>query len=122
MNYHRKPIAFNVWYKYTPGPVFTDENKNPVDDEIDKFDIYAIIYEPKDGKVLDGSIQFDDECIIAIARVDDPQPSNTYKELTLPFEYRKKSRMRIGKNFPTGSIIQQLCFRPVVRELTLEVR
>lgn len=81
MNYHRKPIAFNVWYKYTPGPVFTDENKNPVDDEIDKFWYMLLYMNLKMAKVLDGSIQFDDECIIAIARVDDPQPSNTYKEL-----------------------------------------
>lgn len=110
MNYHRKPIAFNVWYKYTPGPVFTDENKNPVDDEIDKFDIYAIIYEPKDGKVLDGSIQFDDECIIAIARVDDPQPSNTYKELTLPFEYRKKIEDEDWKKLSNGQYYTAIVF------------
>lgn len=88
--YHHKPLKFNVWYKYTPGPIFTDENKNNVENEIDKFDAYAIIYEPIDGKVLDGSIQFDDECILAIARVDDPQPSAEYKELTIPFEYRKE--------------------------------
>ena len=97
-------------YKYTPGPVFTDENKNPVDDEIDKFDIYAIIYEPKDGKVLDGSIQFDDECIIAIARVDDPQPSNTYKELTLPFEYRKKIEDEDWKKLSNGQYYTAIVF------------
>lgn len=89
MAYYRKPIEFKVWYKYTPGPIFTDENKNPVENETDKFDIYAIIYEPTDNKPLDGSIQFDDACITAIARVNDPQPSEEYKELTIPFEYRK---------------------------------
>lgn len=90
MAYHRKPIEFKVWYKYTPGPVFTDENKNPVENETDKFDAYAIIYEPVDNKPLDGSIQFDDDCITAIARVNDPQPSDIYKELTIPFEYKKE--------------------------------
>lgn len=90
MSFNRKPIAFNVWYQFTPGEVYTDENKNIIEGKQDICDMYAILYEPRNGQVLDGSIRFDDECIVGIARIDNPQPASTYKYVSIPFEYRKE--------------------------------
>lgn len=89
MAFNRRPIGFSVWYQYTPGKVFTDKDKNEYPNKTDVFDLYAILYEAVDGKKLDGSIKFNEDCIIGIARVKDPQPSKEYKKLDLPFEYRK---------------------------------
>lgn len=90
MAFNHHPIAFEVWYKYTPGANYQDENKNIINSVTDVFDIYAILYESKDGKRLDGSIQFDDDCIIGIARVKDPEATREYKKLYMPFEYRRE--------------------------------
>lgn len=87
---NKKPVTFSFWYQFTPGEIFTDENKNVVPGQQDIFDVYAIIYDPNNGKVLDGSIQFDDPCIIAIARIENPQPASTYTYKSIPFKYRKE--------------------------------
>lgn len=84
---NKRPKALNVYYKYTPGEVFKDENQQPVADKQDIFDIYAILYEPVDGKVLDGSIKFDDPCIVAIARINDAKPATEYTYRSIPFKY-----------------------------------
>lgn len=86
---NKKPKSFNVWYKYTPGEVFKDEHQQVVPGKQDIFDMYAILYEPVDGKILDGSIDFDDTCIVAIARINDPQPASEYTYTSIPFKYRK---------------------------------
>lgn len=93
MAYNRKPIAFSVWYQYTPGPIFTNKNQEVLEDRTDIFDLYAILYESKDGTKLNGAINFKEDCIIAIARVSDPQPSSVYKNLYIPFEYRKEKEI-----------------------------
>ena len=89
MAFNRKPIYFTVWYQYTPGEKFTDRNQNEIKDKTDIFDLYAILYEPINGKKLDGSINFNEDCIISIARVNNPQPSKEYKELRIPFIDKK---------------------------------
>ena len=38
---------------------------------------------------LNGSINFNEDCIIGIARVNAPEPSKEYKNLYIPFVYRK---------------------------------
>lgn len=99
---NKKPKAFNVWYKYTPGEVFRNEQKEEVPGKEDIFDMYSILYEPTDGKVLDGSIQFDDPCIIAIARIKNAKPASEYTYRSIPFEYRKEidpSKLVTGKYY-----------------------
>ena len=90
MSFNRKPKAFSVWYQFTPGNEFTDKDQNVIKDKTDVFDLYAILYESVDGKQLDGSIKFDEDYIIAIARVEDPQPSKVYKNLYIRFKYNKE--------------------------------
>lgn len=86
---NKKPKSLNVYYKYTPGEVFKDEDQNPIPGKQDIFDIYAILYEPIDDKILDGSIKFDDPCIVAIARINpnDARPATEYTYVSIPFEY-----------------------------------
>lgn len=99
---NKKPKAFNVWYKYTPGEVFRNEQKEEVPGKEDIFDMYSILYEPTDGKVLDGSIQFDDPCIIAIARIENAKPASDYTYRSIPFKYRKEidpSKLVTGKYY-----------------------
>lgn len=97
MAFNRKPIAFNVWYQYTPGATYKDREQNIIPNKTDVFDLYAILYEPLDGKKLDGSINFNEDCIIGIARIKDPQPSKEYKELYIPFEYPKPEAFKYEK-------------------------
>ncbi|WP_455587712.1 PCMD domain-containing protein [Bacteroides sp.] len=89
--HNKKPKALNVWYKYTPGEVFKDEDQNPIAGKQDIFDMYAILYESIDGRILDGSIQFDDPCIVAIARINDKdaKPVSEYTYASIPFIYHK---------------------------------
>ena len=100
---NKKPKAFNVWYKYTPGEVFRNEQKEEIPGKEDIFDMYSILYEPTDGKILDGSIQFDDPCIIAIARrIEDAKPASEYTYRSIPFVYRKEpdpSKLETGKYY-----------------------
>lgn len=101
---NKKPKALNVWYKYTPGEVFRNEHKEEVPNKKDIFDIYAILYEPIGGKILDGSIQFDDPCIIAIARIKDAKATSDYTYKSIPFEYRKEldpAKLLTGKYYTT---------------------
>ena len=86
MSFNRKPKAFSVWYQYTPGNEFTDKDQNVIKDKTDIFDLYAILYESVDGKQLDGSIKFDEDYIIAIAREEKLQPSEVYKNLYIPLK------------------------------------
>lgn len=98
MAFNRKPIAFSVWYQYTPGKEFTDKDQNVIENKTDVFDLYAILYESADGKKLDGSINFNEDCIIGIARVNAPEPSKEYKNLYIPFVYRKDpDRKKLSK-------------------------
>ena len=100
---NKKPKAFNVWYKYTPGEVFKNENREPVPGKQDIFDMYAILYEPIDGRILDGSIQFDDPCIVAIARIDNAKPASEYTYVSIPFKYDETkfepSKLLTGKYY-----------------------
>ena len=62
----------------------------------------SILSEPTDGTVLDGSIQFDDPCIIAIARIKNAKPASDYTYRSIPFEYRKEidpSKLVTGKYY-----------------------
>lgn len=101
---NKKPKALSAWYKYTPGEVFKDEDRNPVIGKQDIFDLYAILYEPIEGRILDGSIRFDDPCIIAIARIDNAHPASEYTYVSIPFEYRQTvdpSKLITGKYYTT---------------------
>jgi hypothetical protein len=76
---------------------------NPIGKQ-DIFDLYAILYEPIEGRILDGSIRFDDPCIIAIARIDNAQPASEYTYVSIPFEYRQTvdpSKLITGKYYTT---------------------
>ena len=65
--------------------------------------MYAILYEPIDGRILDGSIQFDDPCIVAIARIDNAKPASEYTYVSIPFKYDETkfepSKLLTGKYY-----------------------
>lgn len=82
------PLRLKGWYKYTPGEVFTDEKKNPVD-RTDEFDIYAVFYEPTtEMPYLTGDNVLTDESIIALARISDRSPKSDFTQFEIPFVYR----------------------------------
>lgn len=42
--YTQEPVKITGYYKYTPGPVFTDKNFNEVTDRIDQPSLYSVLY------------------------------------------------------------------------------
>lgn len=64
------PVRLKGYYKYKPGPVFTDGNNKVVEGETDSFDLYSILYETDDEvKYLDGSNFLTSPNLISIARI-----------------------------------------------------
>lgn len=85
-----KPLKFSGWYKYTPGEVFYDKDYKVVEGVVDECDIYAIVYEAKDDKgndiTLDGeSVNSDDAPIVMRAGIQSGAATNGWVSFDLDF-------------------------------------
>lgn len=85
----KKPAMMRGYYKYTPGEKVTDKDENIVDNAVDSFDIYAVVYEVTDKvKVLDGTNVLSSENLVMVARIDDKdrKPATEWTRFELPFK------------------------------------
>lgn len=100
--FYEQPTRLTGWYKYQPGPVFTDQNKNIIEGKKDACDIYAVLYETDEEiQILDGSNCTTSDRIICIAR--NPEAISATDQWTyfdLPFE------MKEGKSIDQEKLAQ----------------
>lgn len=85
-----KPVRLKGFYKYTPGEVFTDKKKNPVEDMRDTCAIYSVVYEinPNDIITLDGSNVLSSDRIVLAAELENPGEPEEWIEFDIPFNER----------------------------------
>jgi hypothetical protein len=86
--FNYKPTLLMGWYKYTPGAVLQDKSGNPISGETDSFDIYAVLYE--NTQTLDGTNILSSPLVVAVARIENPTASSTWKYFELPFVYQRE--------------------------------
>lgn len=96
-----KPKTLTGYYKYTPGKVFQDMNRQPLPDRRDKADIYAVVYEvdPENFQPLDGDNVLNSDRIVLMARIDEPGEPTEWTSFTEPF------RPMNNKTFDTDRMI-----------------
>ena len=89
--FDRKPVKFIGNYKYQPGPTFIDKYKKPVVGRTDCGSAYAVLYRNHDA---DGNpvMLFGDDVqtnpnIVAIAKVPDIHPTNSWTPWEVEFNY-----------------------------------
>lgn len=89
------PVSLSGSYRYTPGEEYCelgDDGKLvPVPGKTDEFNIYAVFFEATaDMQWLDGTnvMAEDNHNIIAIAEIPEPNPTEQWKDFSIPFAYR----------------------------------
>ena len=90
-----EPVMLTGYYKYTPGEVFYDKNKEVVEGRRDKCDVYAVLYEVDPAKFapLNGDDVLTSDRIVSVARLENPEEPKEWTRFELPFV------MREGKTF-----------------------
>lgn len=85
-----RPMKVKGYYKYTPGPVYRNEENNVVPGKTDEADIYAVLYRNKDENgdpvVLDGGNVLTSKYVVSKARVESLPPTETWKPFEMFFE------------------------------------
>ena len=83
-----KPVAITGYYKYTAGEVYTDKEKNIVENKKDTCSIYAVMYEidPNKANKLNGTDITTSKRILLIADLKDPGEPAEWKEFYVPFK------------------------------------
>lgn len=94
-----KPASLTGYYKYTPGEVFTDAEKNEVPARRDECAIYAVLYEanPENFVALDGSNITSSDRIVLIAELQNPGEPAEWTEFNIPFEPRNGKKFDYNK-------------------------
>lgn len=86
-----KPLTFTGYYRYQPGPVFTDGKLNEVADRTDAGTIYAVFYRNHDDQgnavVLYGDDVQTSPQLVAMARIDITEAQTEWTPFELEFEY-----------------------------------
>lgn len=82
-----QPLYLEGYYQYTAGDVFTDENKNVLEDMRDTCDIYAVLYEvdPANFVALNGADVLSSDRIVSLARIDNPGQPQQWRYFLEPF-------------------------------------
>lgn len=80
------PESFTGYYKYAPGPVYQDENKNPVPGKTDQCSIYAVLYKGPD-RLNATNINTSDR-VIATATLADGSAKSSFTKFNIPFTYK----------------------------------
>lgn len=86
-----KPIKFEGWYKYKPGPTYQDKDGNPVPGKTDMGDIYAVLYKNTDQQgnaiVLHGDDVRTNPNIVAVAALGETKATDEWTKFELDFDY-----------------------------------
>ena len=80
------PKRFTGYYKYTPGPVFQDEQKNPVAGKTDACSVYAVLFKGPDR--LDATNIQSSDRVIARAVLADGSARPAFTKFDIPFVYK----------------------------------
>lgn len=95
--YAGKPVKLTGYYKYIPGPVYQDRDKNPMAEKTDSCSIYAVMYKVTKGpsgrdEYLDGTNILDpaNGRLIAKAVLQSSETVSNYASFELPFEYTEE--------------------------------
>ena len=94
------PVRLKGYYKYKPGPKYTDKNGNEITDMVDSFDIYSILYETDaEVKYLDGSNFLTSPNLISIARIaeEDKVVSDEWTYFSIYFKIQPGKTIDIEK-------------------------
>lgn len=83
-----KPLSVKAYIKYTPGDVYTDENKKVIPDKTDMCSIQAFLF--YGDAPLHVSDLNDDPRIIAKAYFETDEVIDNYQLIEIPFEYLQK--------------------------------
>lgn len=83
-----EPVSLRGYYKYTAGEVFTDKEKNPVENYKDTCAIYSVVYEinPADVVTLDGSNVLSSERIVLVAQLENPGEPQEWTYFDIPYQ------------------------------------
>ena len=83
-----EPVSLRGYYKYTPGEVFTDKKKNPVEDRRDTCAIYSVVYEiePDNFVTLDGSNVLSSDRIVLVAQLETPGEPAEWTHFEVPYK------------------------------------
>lgn len=91
--FNKKPLALKGWYKYKAGESFQNADGKIVDSEVDKPDIYAVLYENSasngDAVSLNGSDVLTSSYVVAYARTQSISNADDWSEFNLDFTYLK---------------------------------
>ena len=92
------PTHLCGYYKYSPGPVFTDKDNKVIEGRNDDFDIYGIFYEvTKDVPYLDGSNALTSDNIVAVARLENRQKTENWTWFDIPFQLKEGKTIEAAK-------------------------
>lgn len=93
-----RPVRITGYYKYKPGPIYTDKEQNPVPGKVDEFTIRAFLYKVRIGaetgswKGQDYLTGKDDILnspqVVGIADMKDCSAKENFTYFDLKFEYR----------------------------------
>lgn len=90
----KKPVKLIGNYKYKPGAVYQDKYGKPVEGKTDTGDIYAVLYKNTDSNgnpvVLYGDNVLTSPQIVAIARLDKVENTDTWTEFEVDFNYTQE--------------------------------
>ena len=82
----REPVKVTGWYRYTPGPEFTDKNKKVIKDRTDEANIYGVFWDNTKAKVLYGDNALTSSAIISKAQVAQLPPTEDWAPFEMTFE------------------------------------
>lgn len=101
--FNKKPIVFEGYYQYQPGPEFMDRAGNIIEGKIDNPDLYAVLYRNTDENgnsfTLRGDNVLTHPNIVALARLQNPVHGQTWQKFSIPFEYTEKIDKTMLKNY-----------------------
>ena len=82
----REPVGVTGWYRYTPGPEFTDKNKKVIKDRTDEANIYGVFWDNTKAKVLYGDNALTSSAIVSKAQVASLPPAEDWAPFEMTFE------------------------------------
>ena len=93
--FNKKPLRFEGYYKFKPGPHFQNRTGVIQDGRVDEPDLYAVLYENTDESGQSFTLQGDNVLthpnIVALARVADRvHDFEHWTRFDIPFEYKKE--------------------------------
>lgn len=118
-----KPVRITGWYKYTPGEEFYEDGEYT--DREDEMNIYGIFYEgastydsenvPQDDLYLDGNLpilDYDDEdgLMVALALMEDPQPTEEWTYFEIDFDYDRYGKTIDEEKLKNGAYKMGIIF------------